>query len=299
MKRIIILYLVLLAFACSKQKENNIQNKDSITEVVTIIKNGKKTMEKFDIQKYNENRINGKTDENGEFVLILDNGTKIIQGGDGDDESIEKIDRTYYEKIQKKNNPIILQKYYSYTGNLVSKGEQFGSNGFMKGIWSEYNEQGFLVKETDYDAPYKNFPWEKVKEYCENRNINLMTFRTLVYRGEVWLIKYSLNENEKYHDKMYDTDTNVNIELNAKTGRVEKEYLTFWEESNFIHLAKDNIGDGIKGLIIINNPQNKEQSILEIEENNTKQTENIMIAIIIGVTVLMASIILYFKFLKK
>ena len=47
MKRIIILYLVLLAFACSKQKENNIQNKDSITEVVTIIKNGKKTMEKF------------------------------------------------------------------------------------------------------------------------------------------------------------------------------------------------------------------------------------------------------------
>ena len=73
----------------------------------------------------------------------------------------------------------------------------------------------------------------------------------------------------------------------------------FNEESNFIHLATDNIGDGIKGLIIINNPQNKEQSILEIEEKSSKQTENIMIAIIIGVTVLMAIIILYFKFLKK
>ena len=42
-----------------------------------------------------------------------------------------------------------------------------------------------------------------------------------------------------------------------------------------------------------------QENSLSPEEKSTKQTENIMVAIIIGVTVLMASIIIYFKFLKK
>ena len=289
MRKLIILNLVLFLVACNKQteikKENSIK-KDTITEIVTIIKKVKKAMEKFEIEKFEKNKDVA--------------GYWIYKNVNGDSYFAEDVGDYYSESIQPKNNPIVIEKAYYRSGILAEKGERFHDNGFFKGIWSEYNEQGILVKETDYDAPYKDFiPWEKVKEYCENKGIDLMAETTLVNRDQKgWYIRYFLNAKDKFHGKIYDSETLAYLELNSE-GKVLREYLGFNEESNFIHLAKDNISEGIKGLIIVNNPQNKEQSILEIEEKSSKQTENIMVAIIIGVTVLMASIIIYFKFLKK
>ena len=242
-------------------------------------------MEKFDIENFKKN-----IDDEGYWIYKKENGDAVFAEDAGDE---------FWEEITPKNSVFTTKNIYYPTGILKMKAVYFHDNGFFKGIWKEYNEQGVLVKETDHDAPYKDFfPWEKVKEYCENREIDLMG-RTTVYRSPgAWGIEYFLKDNQEYRGKIYDSETKVNIGLNSK-GEVTTEYLTFREESSFTHLAKDELGDGMKGLIIIENPQNKEQSILEIEEISSKQTENIMVAIIIGVTVLMASIILYFKFLKK
>ena len=287
MKKIVAL-LLTLCFACSKQtdlKKGNIVEKDTITQVVTIIKNGNKTMEKFNIEQFKKNK-----DVAGYWIYKKENGDSVFTQDTGDE---------YWEEINPKNSAFTTKNIYYPTGILKMKAVYFHDGGFDINM-KEYNEQGILVKETDYDAPYKDFiPWEKVKEYAENRGIDLMAETTLVDRSQKgWYIRYFLNTKDEFHGKIYDSETLAYIELNRE-GKVLREYIGFNEESNFIHLAKDNIGDGIKGLIIINNPQNKEQSILEIEEKSSKQTENIMIAIIVGVTVFVASIILYFKFLKK
>jgi hypothetical protein len=246
-------------------------------------------MERFDIEKFKKNK-----DASGYWIYKKENGDSVFaQDTCGD----------YWEEITPKNSVFTTKSIYYPTGILKMKAVYFHDGGFTRNT-KEYNEQGILVKETDYDAPYKDFSWEKVQEYCENRGIDLIAERSAVSRGKLWGIRYSLRETDKYHGKVYDTDTNVNIVLDIKTGKLIREYLTFYEESRFAHLAKDDIEyatDGtllLKGLMIINNPQNKEQSVQEIEEKSTKQGENIMIAMIIVGTVLLLGVILYVKFLK-
>ncbi|WP_165605766.1 hypothetical protein [Flavivirga aquatica] len=47
---------------------------------------------------------------------------------------------------------------------------EFFPNDFEKGIWKEYDEEGNLIKETDYDAPYK-YTWEDILSFIKKRGI--------------------------------------------------------------------------------------------------------------------------------
>ncbi|WP_438712381.1 hypothetical protein ACSTS3_08425 [Aquimarina muelleri] len=87
----------------------------------------------------------------------------------------------YEEVIMPKNNLIHTFNKYNEDGKLMLTGDFF-PNDFEKGIWKEYDEQGNLIKETNYDAPYK-FTWEEVLEWIKERNINMESDYLIIARG--------------------------------------------------------------------------------------------------------------------
>ena len=56
----------------------------------------------------------------------------------------------------------LFKQFYWRNGNIHLKGLQWN---FRKGIWYEFDMDGNLVGQTDYDAPYA-FTWEDVLEFC-------------------------------------------------------------------------------------------------------------------------------------
>ncbi|OCA80077.1 hypothetical protein BBH99_16800 [Chryseobacterium contaminans] len=91
-------------------------------------------------------------------------------------------DGTYIEMDQSKNMKSYvetpLNSYYRITkiyytnGNIKSKGLSSNTGYFQKDIWYEFDEQGNLIKETDYDKPFK-FTFEDILKFCEKENIEI------------------------------------------------------------------------------------------------------------------------------
>ena len=52
-----------------------------------------------------------------------------------------------------------------FLGKLNVEGFQYKDNGFEVGIWKIYDGDGKLVEVRDYDAPFKNYPWEEVRKF--------------------------------------------------------------------------------------------------------------------------------------
>ncbi|WP_126340510.1 hypothetical protein [Kaistella jeonii] len=168
-------------------------------------------MEKFDINKFEKNKS-----EEGYYVFNLNNEEKITQ---------DKWGEEYSEKIEYKNNPFILLKNYNIKGNIKLKGQQFHESGFQNGIWREFNDTGELIKETNYDVPYKNFSWEKVEEYLKSKNVNLMDGKTNVSRNErqnnipIWYLSWDTGKKDDSSFQIIQ-----NVEIDATSGKVIKEY---------------------------------------------------------------------------
>ena len=151
MKKIIYLSLLLLLTNC-KAQHNNIKN----TKIKT-----------FDIATFEKNK-----DERNEFLIITKDDTQIKQ----------TVWQFGYEEIVIPNNSLIYtyNKYYK-NGKLKLTGDFF-PNDFEKGIWKEYDEQGNLIKETNYDAPYK-FTWENVLDFIKMRDIDMTSRQFQVIRS--------------------------------------------------------------------------------------------------------------------
>ena len=202
MKKLIFIGLLTILTSCKAQKIENTK-KDTIM------------LEKFDIEAYNKRKI-----DPGYEGYYLKDSTHISQfdaGGKG-------VYKYYIEVVS--NPSKLFQEYrvFYYNGNLKLKGLQF-SNDFKKGLWKEYDEQGNLIKETDYDAPYK-FTWEDILEFIKKRKIDMSTLQFQINRG----FDYG-NFDESKKDKPFWAITYEDgsemmkvIILNGINGKVIKEY---------------------------------------------------------------------------
>ncbi|WP_376777380.1 hypothetical protein [Flavobacterium covae] len=203
-------FLLLLAFIeiGHAQKINDTTMKEPIIT---------KDFEKFDYDFFNKNK---KTDENEsiKFYYVektLDDGTYI--------EMYEGV----YKEIKKGNYFKIIKTFYKSNGNILVKGLTLNNNIQCKiGTWYEFSEDGKLIKETNYDAPYK-FTFEQVLQFCEKEKIPLTKgpitggIHPEIARG----IDNALKKNVWYVSWFKQSDLIETFVLDAETGKIiDKKY---------------------------------------------------------------------------
>ena len=162
-------------------------------------------MKKFDIKTFNKH----KTHLN-RYIDTLNNGTIIKQSESiGFYNEIIKSEKSYFQKIN---------RYYK-TGNLKLTGEYL-YNSFKKGIWKEYNENGKLIKETDYDKDFE-YTWEDLVKLLKERKVDIQGRYTYIQKEEgnwrIWYVKGIF-----IHD----------VTINGKTGKIIDDSKNEFEEGS-------------------------------------------------------------------
>ena len=179
---------------------------------VTKIKGGKQmTTEKIDKQRFHWNK-----DKNDIYTFVNYKGQKVVQrwmssGGV----------YYFYETRRKENELIEEYRRYFNDGKLNVEGFQYKDNGFEVGIWKIYDGDGKLVEVRDYDAPFKNYPWEEVRKFLEReRGIDFFDKRTTVSRyvdekhPAGWGIRYYDRKNQTFKYIGLDCATRKIVEEN-------------------------------------------------------------------------------------
>ena len=179
---------------------------------VTKIKGGKQmTTEKIDKQRFHWNK-----DKNDIYTFVNYKGQKVVQrwmssGGV----------YYFYETRRKENELIEEYRRYFNDGKLNVEGFQYKDNGFEVGIWKIYDGDGKLVEVRDYDAPFKNYPWEEVRKFLEReRGIDFFDKRTTVRRyvdekhPAGWGIRYYDKKNQTFKYIGLDCATRKIVEEN-------------------------------------------------------------------------------------
>ena len=178
----------------------------------TKIKGGKRmTTEKIDTQRFHWNK-----DKNDEYTFVNYKGQKIIQKWASDGGVYY-----YYETRRKENELIEGYRRYFNDGKLNVEGFQYKDYGFPMGIWRTYDEKGKLIETEDYDAPFKNYPWEEVRKFLEReRGIDFFDKRTKVSRyvdekhPAGWGIRYYDKKNQTFKYIGLDCATRKIVEEN-------------------------------------------------------------------------------------
>jgi len=126
--RIIFCVLILYAFQCHAQKKEKYYPKHY-------------NMKTFNINKFEKDKVSG------ECNFTLNDGSRVRQ--------TKYIHREeYIEEIKAPIEPFTTIKvFFMNSGKLKSIGERFYN--FPVGVWYYYNEDGKLMKEKNWDAPYK------------------------------------------------------------------------------------------------------------------------------------------------
>ena len=117
------------------------------------------------------------------------------------------------------------KEYYNKTRTLKKVG-QYYYNEFNIGIWKVYDENGYLIETIDKDAPYKNYPWEKVEKFVkEELKLDLFDNKVFIHRYvskhskiPIWRIRWEVGI------KVYTIKINANTGkiINQVEGKVEK-----------------------------------------------------------------------------
>ena len=169
------------------------------------------TTEKIDTQRFHWNK-----DKNDEYTFVNYKGQKIIQKWASDGGVYY-----YYETCRKENELIEEYRRYFNAGKLNVEGFQYKDNGFEVGIWKIYDGDGKLVEVRDYDAPFKNYPWEEVRKFLEReRGIDFFDKRTTVSRyvdekhPAGWGIRYYDKKNQTFKYIGLDCATRKIVEEN-------------------------------------------------------------------------------------
>ncbi|CAA0250618.1 conserved hypothetical protein [Tenacibaculum maritimum] len=159
MKNLLLIILTIVFTSCKAQK---------IT-----------TMKKFDIETFNKHKDSIRY----EYNRTSDDGTVIKQSESTDfyDENI-KSEKSYFQKINR----------YHKNGNLKLTGEYL-YNSYKKGIWKEYDQDGKLIKETDYDKGF-DYTWEDLLKLLKEREVDIKNTRDTDIRKDegkwrIWYIK--------------------------------------------------------------------------------------------------------------
>ena len=199
---VFILAAFIVAGSCDAQRKTK----------VTKIKGGKQmTTEKIDTQRFLWNK-----DKNDIYTFVNYKGQKVVQrwmssGGV----------YYFYETRRKENELIEEYRRYFNDGKLNVEGFQYKDNGFEVGIWKIYDGDGKLVEVRDYDAPFKNYPWEEVRKFLEReRGIDFFDKRTTVSRyvdekhPAGWGIRYYDKKNQTFKYIGLDCATRKIVEEN-------------------------------------------------------------------------------------
>ncbi|MDC8101364.1 hypothetical protein [Chryseobacterium rhizosphaerae] len=173
MKKIMFFLSLVMIFSGKSQKRNMI---------IPAIDN---KFEKFDIDKFIKS-TKKDTDVLREF---LPNGNYIEM-------SIAKSGKYYSESY--KDSYFMISKSYYTNGKIKYKGIIFNvpwGASFQKGIWYDFDENGKLLKEVDYDKPYQ-FTFEDILRFCEKEGIPVTKGPVLQSTGFHTIITRRI-ENEK------------------------------------------------------------------------------------------------------
>ena len=179
---------------------------------VTKIKGGKQmTTEKIDTQRFLWNK-----DKNDIYTFVNYKGQKVVQRW------MSSGGVYYFYETRRKENELIEEfRRYFNDGKLNVEGFQYKDNGFEVGIWKIYDGDGKLVEVRDYDAPFKNYPWEEVRKFLEReRGIDFFDKRTTVSRyvdekhPAGWGIRYYDKKNQTFKYIGLDCATRKIVEEN-------------------------------------------------------------------------------------
>ena len=195
-RQIIILLTLLVVIGSCKAQDNSSNN-------IKKNKNMERTTEKFDSWKYYTHREN----DDYEFKSYLKGKVRQFGGENGSN----------YFEYTKKDKELFgtYREYYNKSKTLKLIGKYY-YNDFESGIWKEYDENGYLIAEYDQDAPYKNYPWEKVEKLVkEELKLDLFDKKVSIHRYlskhskiPIWRIRWQVGV------KVY------TIKINANTGKI-------------------------------------------------------------------------------
>lgn len=196
-RRIITLFTLLVVISsCKAQGNNNIkQNKTS-----------ERTTEKFDTSTYYMERQGLEY----QFEHYLRGKVRQFGGDNGSD---------FVEYARKEKSLFGTYKEYHNKTRTLKKVGQYYYNEFNIGIWKVYDENGYLIETIDKDAPYKNYPWEKVEKFVKeelkldlfDKNVSIRRYVSDKTNIPVWIIHYKVGSNI------------VSIKINANIGEIIKK----------------------------------------------------------------------------
>jgi hypothetical protein len=180
------------------------------------IKNTNKNIEHFDLKKFREHNSN----EN-HFGFVLENGDKVQQftgeGGKG-----------FIERTEKKDTPFTIVKAFHENTSLLTKGEEFYN--FRVGIYKEYDENGNLTKEINYDKDYKFSIDDLAKKMKEEYKIDILkrspwvkVMRDKIDSGIIYKVMVYLKENKYSDTKNYTIDGTTGKVISEKVLSYPKE----------------------------------------------------------------------------
>ena len=199
---VFILAAFIVAGSCSAQRKVK----------VTKIKGGRQmTTEKIDTQRFLWNK-----DKNDEYAFVNFMGQKVVQKWTSDGGVYY-----YYETRRKEDELIEEYRRYFNDGKLNVEGFQYKNYGFACGIRKIYDKNGKLIEVRDYDAPFKNYPWEEVRKFLEReRGIDFFDKRATVSRyvdekhPAGWGIRYYDKKNQTFKYIGLDCATRKIVEEN-------------------------------------------------------------------------------------
>ena len=177
MKKYIFLLILVITVSCNAQKN------------LLMLPEIDNKFEKFDSIKLNNS-----------FKESLDVFRGFLSNGNYIEITISKTGKYYLETF--KDSYYMISKSFYSNGNIKRKGIGFNGDAFQKGIWYEFDENGNLIKETDYDRPYK-FKFEDILQFCEKHKIKIdkgpilqstgwhnKIFREIKNNQPMWKIEY-------------------------------------------------------------------------------------------------------------
>ncbi len=197
MKKIILIPLALLILNCMSEK----------VYFNTLAES--KSSDTFDIEEFEKRKIGHQ------YFDTLKGGTVIRRTSS----NIE------YSEYETPPPPNLLEVYRGFhlNGKLKIKGIYY-PNDVELGIWREYDDEGNLIKEENYDEGYE-YSFEDVVKFLRLRGVDLFHRYTSITRNNgVWNIVYV--KGDKYPKDIYD------IDIDGKTGKVLSKAKNVFQEGS-------------------------------------------------------------------
>lgn len=143
----------------------------------------------------------------------------------GNNVQVQKDADEYWETITGKETLFTQRNDYYANGQLKVSGQYFRGDGFAKGVWIYYDQNGRIIKTEDKDIAFKKHPWEAVLSYLKKNRVNLLDKLTRVNNhsgpnGTYWLLSWKTG---KTTSEGLDMIKNVWIDVNSGKIIIQKD----------------------------------------------------------------------------